>query len=354
VIERQGDHVDHKVKLMVITSADDGAGRGYTMLLARVMLVADAIDELQRRCIDGYVLFRSLFRRLRLVFDGLLSRGLVDASAERTFVDVAEFVGLLHFAASNTTVWAYHIGLYWHTKDTRKMEADVPYVGLARGALESADDLVDAIVLHPLRVQFAQVMTYRAFVMFGWLDTSSSRVGDWLDSDLSVRDHREQLAGLVAKLQALSHNEIKQMMTTRVEGRRFGWGTCWRTMKITDELARLVFAALGQIAGVTDLEMEWANPKLRDPVAKYLLRYYESSFVSRMILELRGWIMYPRFSVVDQAALAPVQAESWSPLPCAILPHELSVNAPFSIGVPGFTKVRGSTRRSPSKLSRTS
>jgi len=126
VIERQGDHVDHKVKLMVITSADDGAGRDHTALLARVMLVADAIDELQRRCIDGYVLFRSLFRRLRLVFDGLLSRGLVDASAERTFVDVAEFVGLLHFAASNTTVWAYHIGLYWHTKDTRKMEADVP------------------------------------------------------------------------------------------------------------------------------------------------------------------------------------------------------------------------------------
>jgi len=45
VIERQGDHVDHKVKLMVIASAKDGAGRGYTMLLVRMTLVADVIDS---------------------------------------------------------------------------------------------------------------------------------------------------------------------------------------------------------------------------------------------------------------------------------------------------------------------
>lgn len=190
---------------MADTGADnEDAGRARpqppAVLLVRVKLVSEAIEELQRRCTGGYILFRCLLRRLRPVLDGLLLRSLFDARAEQALVDLAEFVGLLRLAASGRTVITYDYREYCIASDPKTNVGVDTYVGLARGALQGVDDLLDAIVLHPIRARFAQQMMARAYDLFAWVDGSSVGSADWTDGESFVRDHREQLAVLVAKL----------------------------------------------------------------------------------------------------------------------------------------------------------
>lgn len=85
-----------------------------------------------------------------------------------------------------------------------------------------------------------------------------------------------------------------------------------------------------QDVGATELEAAWADlPKESDPRCEYLLTYYARGFAERMVNELCAWKLHPRYGAVENGAAEPAQADAWPRSCCAILRHELSVNAPL-------------------------